>query len=73
MFESLYRDGIEIYTHADIHDQGQTITFEDEPEIPNMPKTGDTQWMTPAFIGVFFVSAGCIFGIVVFRKKKKHE
>ena len=80
VFESLYRDGIEIYTHADINDQGQTVTFPEQPKIPvepetppATPKTGDHPWITPVFTGVFFVSAGCIFGIAVFRKKKQHE
>ncbi len=80
VFESLYRDGIEIYTHADINDQGQTVTFPEQPKIPvepetppATPKTGDHPWITPIFTGVFFVSAGCIFGIAVYRKKKQHE
>lgn len=80
VFESLYRDGIEIYTHADINDPGQTVTFPEQPKVPNKPetppatpKTGDHPWITPVFTGVFFVSAGCIFGIAVYRKKKQHE
>lgn len=40
VFETLYLDGIEIAAHADIEDEGQTVTITvPEPEIPN---TGDT-------------------------------
>lgn len=40
VFETLYRNGVEIAAHADIEDEGQTVTITvPEPEIPN---TGDT-------------------------------
>lgn len=40
VFETLYLDGAEIAAHADIEDEGQTVTITvPEPEIPN---TGDT-------------------------------
>ena len=40
VFETLYLDGVEIAAHADIEDEGQTVTITvPEPEIPN---TGDT-------------------------------
>ena len=46
VFESLFRDGIEIATHADIEDKGQTvkITVPEKPDTPSKthtPKTGD--------------------------------
>lgn len=33
VFESLLREGIEIASHADIHDEGQTVKVEPAPEI----------------------------------------
>ncbi len=32
-FESLYRDKLEVCAHADIEDEGQTVTFGEKPEI----------------------------------------
>lgn len=50
VFESLSLDGKEVVAHADIKDEGQTVTFEkpETPETPNTPgtpgtpKTGDS-------------------------------
>ena len=39
VFETLYRDGIELTAHADINDKGQTVKIK-VPEIEN-PKTSD--------------------------------
>ena len=39
VFETLYRDGVEIAVHADIEDEGQTVTLAIPIETPN---TGDT-------------------------------
>lgn len=39
VFETLYRDGVELTAHADIDDKGQTVTVK-VPELEN-PKTGD--------------------------------
>ncbi len=33
VFETLYRDKLEVCTHADIEDKDQTVTFSDKPEI----------------------------------------
>ena len=46
VFETLYREGVEIATHADIEDKGQTvkITVPEKPDTPSKthtPKTGD--------------------------------
>ena len=71
VFESLYRDGVEIATHADIKDEGQTITV----EIPKVktPKTGDDKnygtWIGLALVGIVGVVTGVIFKI----KSKKEE
>ncbi len=37
-FEDVYVDGIKVVSHADINDEGQTITF---PPTPDEPGTGD--------------------------------
>lgn len=39
VFETLYRDGVVLTAHADINDDGQTVTIK-VPELEN-PKTGD--------------------------------
>ena len=46
VFETLYREGVEIATHADLKDKGQTvkITVPEKPDTPtktSTPKTGD--------------------------------
>ena len=40
VFETLYREGTEIAVHADIEDEGQTVTIHPQPE-PEKPQTGD--------------------------------
>lgn len=44
VFETLYRDGREITSHADINDKGQTVILTlEKPKTPtpDVPKTGD--------------------------------
>ncbi len=42
VFETLYRDNVEIAVHADINDNGQTVKINvPVPEKPSTPKTGD--------------------------------
>ena len=44
VFETLYRDGKEVAAHADINDEGQTVTLTPEKPktpTPDVPKTGD--------------------------------
>lgn len=71
VFESLYRDDVEIATHADIKDEGQTITVE-MPKVKT-PKTGDDNnygtWIGLALVGIVGVVTGVIFKI----KSKKEE
>ena len=71
VFESLYRDGVEIATHTDIKDEGQTITVE-MPKVKT-PKTGDDKnygtWIGLALVGIVGVVTGVIFKI----KSKKEE
>lgn len=47
VFEMLYRDGKEFAAHADINDEGQTVTLTPEkPKAPDVPKTGDDRNIT---------------------------
>lgn len=68
VFETLYRDGIEIATHADIEDEDQAVTITvPEPEIPN---TGDTS-NRRTLATVMGVSALGISALAYYLLKKK--
>lgn len=68
VFETLYRDGIEIVTHADIEDEGQTVTITvPEPEIPN---TGDAS-NRRTLATVMGISALGISALTYYLLKKK--
>lgn len=70
VFESLYRDNVEIATHADIKDKGQTITI--TVPKPKTPKTGDRNY--GPLIGLGLVGlGGCIAGIILKIRLKKDE
>lgn len=74
VFETLYRDGIEIAVHADINDEGQTVKINvPVPEKPSTPKTGDERnygfWIGLGSIAVGGIVAGAILKI----KSKKDE
>lgn len=70
VFETLYRDGVELTTHADIDDKGQTVTIK-VPELEN-PKTGDERNINK-ILGVAGASlvgiAGCVYFFI--KRKKK--
>ena len=68
VFETLYRDGIEIATHADIEDEGQTVTIT-VPE-PGIPNTGDTS-NRRTLATVMGVSALGISALAYYLLKKK--
>ncbi len=68
VFETLYRDGIEIVTHADIEDEGQTVTITvPESEIPN---TGDAS-NRRTLATVMGISALGISALAYYLLKKK--
>ena len=71
IFETLYRDGVELTAHADINDDGQTVTIK-VPELEN-PKTGDERNINQ-ILGVAGASlvgiAGCVYFFIK-RKKKR--
>lgn len=74
VFETLYRDGIEIAVHADINDEGQTVTINvPAPKKPSAPKTGDERnygfWIGLGFIAI----GGAVSAIILKIKVKKDE
>ncbi len=74
VFETLYRDNVEIAVHADINDDGQTVKINvPVPEKPSTPKTGDDRnygfWIGLGFIAV----GGAIAAIILKIKSKKEE
>lgn len=70
-FETLYRDGVELTAHADINDDGQTVTIK-VPKLEN-PKTGDERNINQ-ILGIAGASlvgiAGCVYFFIK-RKKKR--
>lgn len=70
VFETLYRDGVVLTAHADINDDGQTVTIK-VPELEN-PKTGDDRNINRV-LGIAGASlvgiAGCVYFFI--KRKKK--
>lgn len=74
VFESLYKDGNELAIHADIDDEGQTVTINvPAPKKPSTPKTGDDRnygfWIGLGCIAV----GGIVAGVILKIKSKKDE
>ena len=73
VFETLYRNSVELTAHADINDDGQTVTI--KPYIPHNPKTGDDRNIN-RILGIAGASlvgiAGCVYFFIK-RKKKRGE
>lgn len=70
VFENLYEDDTEIAAHADIADEGQTVSLEsDHPS--NSPKTGDNTKLYVLF--ALMVAAGLAATAVQVVRKKKHS
>ena len=71
VFETLYRNGVELTAHADINDDGQTVTIK-VPKLEN-PKTGDER-NKKALASVMSVSAlGAVSLAYYLLKKKKNN
>lgn len=68
VFETLYREGVEIAVHADIDDEGQTVKI-NVPEIKT-PKTGDNS-NRRTIATVIGVSAFGIVSLAYYLIKKK--
>ena len=71
VFETLYRDGVELAAHADIEDGGQTVTL--TPPKPDIPQTGDNSNLG-FWIGLGSVALGGVIAcIIMYCKRKKDE
>lgn len=71
VFETLYRDGVELAAHADIEDGGQTVTL--IPPKPVIPQTGDNSNLG-FWIGLGSVALGGVIAcIIMYCKRKKDE
>lgn len=70
VFETLYRDGVEIAAHADIEDDGQTVTL--TPPAPPVPQTGDNSSLG-FWIGLGAVALGGIIAVVIIRVKSRKD
>lgn len=73
VFETLYRDGVEIAVHADIDDEGQTVKINvPVPEKPSTPKTGDDRNYS-FWIGLGFIAIGGAISAVILKIKVKKD
>lgn len=71
VFETLYYDSVELATHADIEDGGQTVTI--IPPKPDIPQTGDNSNLG-FWIGLGSVALGGVIAcIIMYCKRKKDE
>lgn len=70
VFETLYLDGAEIAAHADIEDEGQTVTIT-VPE-PETPYTGDDR-NYGVWIGLGAIALGAAISAIVLKLKSKRQ
>ena len=70
VFETLYCDGVELTAHADINDDGQTVTI--KPYISHNPKTGDER-NVGTWIGLGGVGLGAAVAVLVLKLKMKKD
>lgn len=71
VFETLYHDGAKLAAHADIEDDGQTVTL--IPPKPDIPQTGDNSNLG-FWIGLGSVALGGVIAcIIMYCKRKKDE
>lgn len=70
VFESLYRDKVEIAVHADLKDKGQTVTV--VPPTPKTPKTSDNRNLG-TWIGLGGVGLGAAVAIIVLKLKMRKD
>ena len=73
VFETLYREGVEIAVHADIDDDGQTVKINvSVPEKPSTPKTGDDRNYS-FWIGLGAIAIGGAISAVILKIKSKKD
>lgn len=70
VFETLYRDNVEIAVHADINDEGQTVKI--NVPVPKTPKTGDDRNYS-FWIGLGFIAIGGAISAVILKIKSKKD
>ena len=70
VFETLYRDGVEIADHADLKDKGQTVTI--VPPTPKTPKTSDNRNLG-TWIGLGGVGLGAGIAALLLKLKMKKD
>ena len=70
VFESMYRDNIEIAVHADLKDKGQTVTV--VPLTPKTPKTSDNRNLG-TWIGLGGVGLGAGIAALLLKLKMKKD
>lgn len=70
VFESLYRDNVEIAVHADLKDKGQTVTI--VPPAPKTPKTSDNRNLG-TWIGLGGVGLGAGIATLLLKLKMKKD
>lgn len=70
VFETLYRDGVEIAVHADLKDKGQTVTI--VPPTPKTPKTSDNR-NPGTWIGLGGVGLGAGIAALLLKLKMKKD
>lgn len=70
VFESLYRDKVEIAVHDDLKDKGQTVTV--VPPTPKTPKTSDNRNLG-TWIGLGGVGLGAGIAALLLKLKMKKD
>jgi len=70
VFETLYYDSVELATHADIEDGGQTVTI--IPPKPDIPQTGDNSNLG-FWIGLGSVALGGVIACIIMYCKRKKD
>lgn len=70
VFETLYRDNVEIAVHADLKDKGQTVTV--VPPTPKTPKTSDNRNLG-TWIGLGGVGLGAGIAALLLKLKMKKD
>lgn len=70
VFETLYLDGTELAAHADIEDEGQTVTI--TVPVPEIPDTGDNR-NYGVWIGLAAIALGAAVSAVIIRIRIKKQ
>ena len=70
VFETLYRENVEIAVHADIEDEDQTVKI--IPPIPEIPQTGDNSNLG-FWIGLGAIALGGLVATVIIGMKRKKD